>query len=243
MRPSSTTHTWVGAMSAPARPDAPPVRIDPVAATAAMQPVTHPSMIYVIDDDDDVRASIRDVLELDGRTVEDYATAEMFLEAYRPGLECCLLVDAYLPGMGGVRLLRELRARGDQIPAIMITGSGDVGLAVEAMRTGASDFIEKPVTSGELLDSIVRALDQSKDLHLVSAGQEIAARHVAGLTPRQRQVMDLVLAGNPSKNVAADLGISQRTVENHRASVMRKMAVKSLPELARQALLAEGKDH
>ena len=212
-------------------------------ASAAMQPVTHPSMIYVIDDDDDVRASIRDVLELDGRTVEDYATAEMFLEAYRPGLECCLLVDAYLPGMGGVRLLRELRARGDQIPAIMITGSGDVGLAVEAMRTGASDFIEKPVTSGELLDSIVRALDQSKDLHLVSAGQEIAARHVAGLTPRQRQVMDLVLAGNPSKNVAADLGISQRTVENHRASVMRKMAVKSLPELARQALLAEGKDH
>lgn len=194
---------------------------------------------YVIDDDPDVRASIKDVLEGDGRIVMEFASAEAFLDAYRPGGEGCLLIDVHLPGMGGVALLDALRARGDHLPAILITGSGDIGLAVKAMRTGACDFIEKPVGRLDLLASIGRAIDQSHDIVLNDAEHENAAAHVAALTSRQREIMDLVLAGHPSKNIAADLGISQRTVENHRAAIMQKMAAKSLPQLARMAQAAE----
>ncbi|MGY2736897.1 two-component system CheB/CheR fusion protein [Sphingomonas sp. UYP23] len=193
---------------------------------------------YVIDDDPEIRATIRDVLEADGRIVEDFASAEAFLDAYRPGIDGCLLVDAHLPGMSGVTLIETLRDRGDYLPAILITGSGDIGLAVAAMQTGACDLIEKPVGRIVLLASIERAIDQSHDLRLLDAAHGEAAAHVDDLTVRQREVMDLVLAGHPSKNIAADLGISQRTVENHRAAIMHKMQAKSLPELARIAQAA-----
>jgi two-component system CheB/CheR fusion protein len=178
------------------------------------------------------------VLEEDGRTVEDYAACEAFLEAYRPGREACLLIDAYLPGMNGLELLQRLRDAGHRLPAIMITGNSDVPMAVQAMKAGASDFIEKPIGRGELLASIERALEQSRDSNKLAVWRESAANHVARLTPRQRQIMDLVLAGHPSKNIAADLGISQRTVDNHRASIMKKTGSKSLPALARLALAA-----
>ncbi len=193
---------------------------------------------YIVDDDAEIRATIRDVLESDGRVVQDFASAEAFLENYQSGGEGCLLVDAYLPGMTGVALLDDMRARGDRLPAILITGSSDVGLAVEAMRTGACDFIEKPVGRAELLASIARAIDQSHGIRISDAVHEEAASHVADLTIRQREVMAMVLAGHPSKNIAADLGISQRTVENHRAAIMHKMGAKSLPELARTAQAA-----
>jgi two-component system CheB/CheR fusion protein len=196
------------------------------------------AVIFVVDDDRHIREAIRSVLEDDGRTVEDYPSCEAFLEAYRPGGEACLLIDAYLPGMNGIELLQRLTAEGHRLPAIMITGSSDVPMAVEAMKAGALDFIEKPVGHIELLASVARALEQSRDSSKLSAWRENAARHVAGLTLRQRQIMDMVLAGNPSKNIAADLGISQRTVENHRASIMKKTGSKSLPALARVALAA-----
>ena len=115
----------------------------------------------------------------------------------------------------------------------MITGNSDVPMAVQAMKAGASDFIEKPISRDELLASVERALEQSRDSSKLSARREDAAKHVAGLTPRQHQIMELVLAGHPSKNIAADLGISQRTVENHRASIMKKTGSKSVPALAR----------
>jgi two-component system CheB/CheR fusion protein len=140
--------------------------------------------------------------------------------------------------MGGLDLLRRLRATGDPLPAIMITGSSDVHMAVAAMKAGAADFIEKPITAVELLAGIDRALERSHDASKLLAWQASAARHIAGLTPRQHQIMDLVLAGHPSKNIAADLGISQRTVENHRASIMKTTGTKSLPALARLALAA-----
>ena len=193
---------------------------------------------YIVDDDAEIRSTIRAVLEGDGRRVEDFASAEAFLEAYQPGGEGCLLIDAFLPGMNGVALIDGLRARGDHLPAILITGSGDIGLAVEAMQKGACDFIEKPVGRVELLASIARAIDSSHDIRLIDAAHDEAAAHVADLTSRQREVMDMVLAGHPSKNIAADLGISQRTVENHRAAIMHKMGAKSLPELARTAQAA-----
>ena len=200
--------------------------------------------IFVVDDDRHVRDALRLVLEEDGRTVEDYASCEAFLDAWRPGREGCLLIDAYLPGMNGLELLQWLRDSGHRLPAIMITGFSDVAIAVQAMKVGATDFIEKPISPGELLASVERALELSRDSGKLRAVRQAAAHHVADLTTRQREIMDLVLAGHPSKNIAADLGISQRTVENHRASIMKKTGVKSLPALARLALAAawNGKD-
>ena len=119
-------------------------------------------VIFVVDDDNNVRAGIRSMLKADGKVVEDYASAEAFLAAYKPGRDGCLLVDAYLPGMSGLQLLQRVHEHGHQLPAIMITGSSDVPTAVEAMKAGALDFIEKPISHGDLLDSIHRALEQSR---------------------------------------------------------------------------------
>ena len=199
-------------------------------------------VIFVVDDDSDIRESIRSVLEEDGRTVEAYAACETFLRSYRPGREACLLIDAYLPGMSGLELLKRLRVAGHQLPAIMITGHSDVATAVEAMRAGAVDFIGKPIGSRELCDSVNRALELSQDLNKLLAWRETAASQIAGLTQRQREIMEMVLAGHPSKNIATDLGISQRTVENHRASIMKKTGSKSLPALARLVLAASFRD-
>ena len=182
---------------------------------------------------------MRDLLRENGYAVEIFASGEAFLEAYRPGREGCLLVDARMPGMSGLELLQRLKGEGHRLPAIMITGSGDVPMAVEAMKAGAVDFIEKPIGRDELLASVERALDQTRDSGKLSVcARETAATRVASLTTRQRQIMDLVLAGHPSKNIAADLGISQRTVENHRAAIMKKTGSKSLPALIRMALAA-----
>jgi two-component system, chemotaxis family, CheB/CheR fusion protein len=205
-------------------------------APASGQPAK--PIVYVVDDDRLIREAIQGVLEDDGRTVEAYESSEAFLAAYRPGGEACLLIDAYLPGMNGVELLRQLATAGHRLPSIMITGNSDVPMAVQAMKAGALDFIEKPIGSDDLLANVARALELSRDSSKLSAWRASAANHVAGLTPRQHQIMDLVLAGHPSKNIAADLGISQRTVENHRASIMKKTGTKSLPALARLALAA-----
>jgi len=208
-----------------------PAPIAPTTALAAVVPA-----VLVVDDEDGVREAIRALLEDEGLVVEDFATAEAFLDAFQPGRDICLLIDAYLPGMSGLDLLRRLGDAGTRPPSIMITGKSDVSTAVEAMKAGALDFIEKPIGRTELLAAIERAFEQSRDSGKRVAAREEAARRVAGLTHRQRQIMDLVLAGHPSKNIAADLGVSQRTVENHRAAIMRKTGTKSLPALARLAL-------
>jgi two-component system CheB/CheR fusion protein len=217
----------------------------PLPAPAPMPPphraaaVAGSPVIHIVDDDANLREAIRELLEEDGRIVEDYESCEAFLEAWRPGEPCCLIVDAYLPGMSGLDLLKRLKDEGHLPPAIMITGDGDVSIAVQAMRAGASDFIEKPVGHADLAASVARALEQGRDEGKRTAWHEDAASHMAGLTARQRQIMDMVLAGHPSKNIAADLGISQRTVENHRASIMRRTGTKSLPALARLAIAAD----
>jgi two-component system CheB/CheR fusion protein len=196
--------------------------------------------IFIVDDDDHIREAIRAVLEDDGRVVETYASCEAFLDAFRPGHSACLLIDAYLPGMSGLELLTKLHDDGHQLPSIMITGNSDVPMAVEAMKAGALDFIEKPIGRDELIASIERALELSQDSSKLQEWRESAAAHLAGLTARQREVMDRVLAGQPSNSIAADLGLSQRTVENHRASIMKRTGSKSLPALARLALVAAG---
>ena len=180
------------------------------------------------------------MLEDDGRAVESYASSEAFLESFHPDNSACLLIDAYLPGMSGLELLERLHDDGHNLPAIMITGNADVPMAVQAMKAGALDFIEKPIGRPELVESIERALELSQNSSKLLKLRESASARLAGLTIRQREVMDRVLAGQPSKNIAADLSISQRTVENHRASIMKRTGSKSLPALARLALLASG---
>jgi len=202
-------------------------------AADARQPV-----VFVVDDDDEVRGAIMAVLEADGRTAAGYPSGEAFLQAFRQGTGDCLLIDAALPGISGVELLEQLRAAGHSLPVIVVTGQSDVPMAIRAMKAGASDFIEKPVSRAGLLASIVHALDGSRDAAKLVAWRDAATAQVAALTPRQREIMSLVLAGHPSKNIAVDLGISQRTVENHRASIMHRTGAASLPALARLALAA-----
>jgi two-component system, chemotaxis family, CheB/CheR fusion protein len=140
--------------------------------------------------------------------------------------------------MSGLELLRQIQVVGHTVPAIMMTGNSDVPMAVQAMKAGAVDFIEKPIGRDDLLNCITRAVAQSRDQHQLLSWQQEAATQISGLTSRQYEIMDMVLAGQPSKNIAADLGISQRTVENHRASIMKRTGAKSLPALARLAVAA-----
>ncbi len=205
---------------------------------APAPPRNRAPVIYIVDDDAKLRQSLRAILENDGRQVETFASCEAFLEAFQPGREACLLLDSYLPGMGGLELLQQLSDAGQLPPAIMITGHSDVKMAVRAMKAGATDFIEKPASSAEVLAAVRRALEQSTDAAKLIAWRDSAASQLASLTARQREIMELVLAGLPSKNIAHDLKISQRTVENHRAAIMAKTGAKSLPALARLALAA-----
>ena len=220
------------AIAAPTPPIAPAVQ------RASATPVPGPNTIFVVDDDADMRESLSAVLRENGRSVLAFAACEDFLEVYRPGHGALLLVDGYLPGMSGLALLQRLQGEGSRLPAIMITGSSDVHLAVEAMKAGASDFIEKPIGADELIAGVDRALELSGDSMKRLVRQEEAAAHLAKLTRQQRKVMELVLAGNPSKIIAADLGISQRTVENHRSRIMKRTGAKSIPALARIAMTA-----
>lgn len=195
------------------------------------------SVVYVVDSDNVMRDMVRQILQAEDYRVYDFPTCEAFLAAYSPEERACLLLDARLPGMNGVDALRALRQRGDLVPTI-ISGSGDIALAVDAMKAGAWDFIEKPFDRHEMLDTINRALGRSQLDHKILAGRQEAIDYIATLTARQRQIMEMVLAGHPSKNIAVDLGISQRTVENHRASIMTRTHSRSIPALARLALAA-----
>ena len=199
-------------------------------------------IVHIVDDDPIICTQLRELLEADGHSVQHYNSCEAFLGAYHPGSEGCLLVDGYLPGMNGLTLIQQLANTGHRLPTIMITGSSDVALAVAVMKAGASNFIEKPISSDELLASVARALEQSRDSGIRDAAHAEAIEHISNLTTRQREVMTLVLAGHPSKNIAMDLGISQRTVENHRSAIMKKTGSKSLPELARLIVTAEEPD-
>jgi two-component system CheB/CheR fusion protein len=207
-------------------------------AASSDDAVAEQPIIYVVDDDDQARKAICSVLEEDGRQVRDYASCEAFLLDFDPKQEGCLLLDGYLPGMTGLELLTHLEQSGQHPPTIMITGNSDVQMAVAAMKAGVADFIEKPVSVGDLLRAIDAAVEHADDGNKLAAWREAAAQSLEGLTARQRDITSRVLAGHPSKNIAADLGISQRTVENHRASIMRRTGAKSLPALARLAVAA-----
>jgi two-component system CheB/CheR fusion protein len=212
----------------------------PSSPASTIVPTNHldKATLFVVDDDPLIRDALCSVFTDEGNDCATFNSSESFLATYKAGRDECLLIDAYLPGMSGLELIQHLRKLGNNIPAIMITGNSDVSMAVEVMKAGASDFIEKPIGSLELIASVERALDQARDSGKREAWNKEAAKHIADLTLRQREIMDMVVAGHPSKNIAADLKISQRTVENHRAAIMANTGCKSIPALARLALSA-----
>ena len=163
--------------------------------------------------------------------MEVYSSGEAFLEAYHPGSEGCLVVDARMPHMGGLELLERLKAEGGGPPVIMMTGHADIRLAVRAMKVGAIAFLEKPVQYDELVVNIERAVELARNSAALSSLREAAARRIAGLTSRERQVVEMVVEGNPNKQIAYVLGISQGTVETHRATALKKIGARSLSEL------------
>jgi two-component system CheB/CheR fusion protein len=196
--------------------------------------------VFIVDDDSATRDTLRSLIEQAGRPVELYGSAREFLDADCPRRKGCLVVDCRMPDMDGIDLLERLKAQGHRLPTIMITGYSDVPLAVRAMKAGAASFIEKPVDGGELLAAIARALEEPPGSAELAVVGEAAARRIAALTPRQREVMKLVIEGKPNKEIAAALGVGQRTIESHRAVVMKKMGARSLAHLVRLTLEAAG---
>jgi two-component system response regulator FixJ len=196
------------------------------------------SVVHVIDDDDAVRDSLEFLLRTAKIDVRTYDSATAFLDALTEATTGCIVTDVRMPGMSGVDLLRQLKARGSRMPVIVITGHGDVQLAVEAMKVGAADFLEKPFDDEVLLASVRSALGRlEQDVQRESERTELNNR-VAALSAREREVLEGLVAGKPNKIIAFDLGISPRTVEIYRAHVMTKMNAGSLSELMRMALLA-----
>jgi two-component system, LuxR family, response regulator FixJ len=195
-------------------------------------------VIFVVDDDEDVRDSMRALLEASGFAAETFASAGSFLSSGWDGRTGCLIADIRMPDMDGLELQEELARRKAALPVIIMTGHGDVPLAVRAMKAGAIDFLEKPVDEALLMESIRRALDAAETSASVSAETQEARSRIAALTDRERQVMDLMAAGRPNKIIAYELDISPRTVEIHRARVMEKMKAKSLAELVRMVVAA-----
>ncbi len=208
-------------------------------AEAARRAEISDTTVHVIDDDAVIRETMRRLFEAEGWMVITHSSAEEFLAMPRPDGGACLLVDNVLPGMDGVSLVTRLRSEGSHVPAVMLTGHGDAAMAVAAMKAGASDLIEKPASAAELLSSVRHAMKAGSDGDPSSEAHKAAQRRFSNLTAREREVLARVLEGEPNKIIAHDLGINQRTVENHRASVMRKTGATSLPDLVRLALKAD----
>jgi len=202
-----------------------------------MKPPT--ATVFVVDDDDAVRSSLRLLLKSVGLPVSLYASAQEFLAGYDATHPGCLVLDIRMPGMGGLELQQHLSLRGATIPVVFITGHGDVEMAVEAMQHGAFDFLQKPFRDQDLIDRVQRAFEKDaatrRELGEVS---RIQAR-IDSLTPREREVLALVTSGKANKVVAAELAVSPRTVEIHRARVMEKMEAHSLAQLVRMVMEVE----
>jgi FixJ family two-component response regulator len=197
--------------------------------------------VFVVDDDEAVRTSLKLLLRSVGLPVETAASAQEFLDRFdaeRPG---CLVLDIRMPGLSGLELQERLNAMHAMIPVVFITGHGDVPMAVEAMQHGAVDFIQKPFRDQDLLDRINQALEKDRDNRAGLRERDNIRAHIADLTPREKEVLDLVTAGKANKVIAGDLDVSQRTVEIHRARVMEKMGASSLAHLVRM-VIAAGED-
>jgi two-component system, LuxR family, response regulator FixJ len=195
-------------------------------------------VIYVIDDDDAVRESLEFLLKTAGISARGFDSAKAFLEIIPRVKSGCVVTDVRMPDMTGIDLLRKLNEIKPDLPVIMITGHGDIALAVEAMKIGAVDFLEKPFDDDHLLASVRAALDKDADAAKRQAQLGDIHDKLAALSNRERQVLEGLVAGQANKIIAFDLGISPRTVEIYRANVMTKMAANSLSDLVRMAMMA-----
>lgn len=194
------------------------------------------STVFIVDDDDAVRKSLALLMQSAGLLVESFASAHEFLtryDAYQPG---CVVLDVRMPEMTGLELQEYLNVHGAIIPVIFITGHGDVPMAVEAMRAGAYDFLQKPFLDHELLDRVRHALDHDRSNRMRLQQHDAIQERLVSLTPREREILNLVTSGKANKVMAAELGVSQRTVEIHRARVMEKMGASSLAQLVRMVM-------
>lgn len=194
--------------------------------------------VFVVDDDQAMRSSLKWLIESVGMRVETYATADEFIQNYYPGRAGCLLLDVRMPGMSGLELQEHFLKHQINIPIIIITGHGDVPMAVRAMKSGAVDFIEKPFNDELLLESIRNALALDTEQRKTQAERAEIATRLANLTPREHEVMEMVTAGKANKEIAQALGVSAKTVEAHRSRVMEKMQADSLADLVKMAVAA-----
>lgn len=196
--------------------------------------------VFVVDDDPGVGKSVRFLLGTVGLAAETYLSGDEFLQAYDPARSGCLVLDVRMPGMSGLDVQARLRALGSHLPIIFVTAHGDVPMAVDAVKAGAMDFIQKPFRDQELLDKIQEALETDARVRAERTDLEKIRGRLESLTQREAEVLELVVAGKPNKRIAHALGISQRTVEIHRARVMEKMQVRSVSMLVQLVMKARG---
>lgn len=197
-------------------------------------------LVHVVDDDPGLRRSLRFLLESVGWKVQLHASAEEFLDVANPPMQpCCVLLDIRMPAMGGLELQQVLRERGIVLPILFMTGHADVSMAVQAMKSGAADFIEKPFKDQMVLDAVAAAIRRSAETLQAEHKRSEAGAALAGLSPREQEVAKLVAQGQPNKLIATALNISEKTVHIHRQHVMEKAGVSSAAELARLMLRAD----
>ncbi|MEE8350611.1 MAG: response regulator transcription factor [Rhodospirillales bacterium] len=198
--------------------------------------MTSEAIVFVVDDDAAVRDSLKALLESADLTAEVYSAGQEFLDSHDTDRGRCLLLDVQMPDMNGLELQQKLADNGSSLPVIIITGHGDVPIAVKALKAGAIDFIEKPFTDDVILSGVRRALEFSERNHRKQASVDEAKTGIGRLTPREYEVFEHLVVGRLNKQIAFDLGISTRTVEVHRARVMEKMRARNLAHLVRMAL-------
>jgi len=190
-------------------------------------------IVFVVDDDPSMREAVQDLIASVGLEARGFASPREFLEAVRPDAPACLVLDVRLPGASGLNFQQELAQSGVNIPVIFITGHGDIPMSVRAIKAGAVEFLTKPFHEQQLLDAINAGIERNRAQRREAAVMDDLRQRFAALTPREREIMALVIRGRMNKQIAGDLGVSEVTVKVHRGQIMRKMRAKSLPELVR----------
>jgi len=211
-------------------------------AEATWSALETPSVIHLVEQDPEVQDMVTWLFESAGWTVREYASAEAFLDAPRPVGDACLVVELAQPGLSGLDLLDRLNAEGAQMPAVVLTELRDAGSAVAALKAGACDFLAKPADQEKLFSTVTGALERHREARAREEACSQAKARFAQLTARELEVLEMILDGKPNKIIAADLDINIRTVENHRAQVMRKTGAASLPALVKLYLASLGSD-
>jgi RNA polymerase sigma factor (sigma-70 family) len=193
------------------------------------------AVVFIVDDDASLRESLVDLVSSVGLRAEAFSSPKEFLQRERSDAPCCLVLDVRLPGQSGLDFQRALSDSGFDLPIVFITGHGDVPMSVRAMKAGAVEFLLKPFRDQDLLDAVQAAIERDRARRNDSAHLRDMQERFASVTPREREILALVVAGRPNKQIAADLDLSEVTVKVHRSQIMKKLRAKSLPELVRMA--------